>query len=230
MSWVVIALMIVFVLVVVIVKLSQKQGALPTDYPYRKIEALFSPAERSFLGVLNQVVGDNAQIFGKVRVADVITPNKGISRSDWQKSFNKISGKHFDFLLCNKNDLSVLCAIELNDSFHNSKKQKDRDTFLKGACQSADVPLIRIAAQATYSINEMQQSLAAYLPGSPSSASTQDSVTEIFEHISPGNEKVCPKCSSKMVKKIAKKGKNIGKEFWACSGFPKCRYIEAINA
>jgi hypothetical protein len=78
--------------------------------------------------------GNDAQIFGKVRVADVIAPNHGMSRSDRQKSFNKISGKHFDFLLCNKNDLYFLCAIELNDSSHSSKKRIDRDAFLEGAC------------------------------------------------------------------------------------------------
>lgn len=218
------------VLAIVVVKLSQKQVAQPSEYPYRKLDVLFSPAERSFLGVLNQAVGENTQIFGKVRVADVIAPQKGLSRSDWQKSFNKISGKHFDFLLCNTSDLSVLCAVELNDSSHNSKKRKDRDAFLEGACQAANVQIIQIAARSTYNINEIQQSLAAYLPGSMSPDSTQESVEAIIEHQPSGDEKVCPKCSSKMVKKIAKKGKNVGNEFWACSAFPKCRHIEAINA
>ena len=230
MDWIVIALVIVVVLAIVVVKLSQKQVAQPSEYPYRKLDVLFSPAERSFLGVLNQALGENTQIFGKVRVADVIAPQKGLSRSDWQKSFNKISGKHFDFLLCNTSDLSVLCAVELNDSSHNSKKRKHRDAFLEGACQAANVPIIQIAARSTYNINEIQQSLAAYLPGSMSPDSTQESVEAIIEHQPSGDEKVCPKCSSKMVKKIAKKGKNVGNEFWACSAFPKCRHIEAINA
>ena len=230
MDWIVIALVIVVVLAIVVVKLSQKQVAQPSEYPYRKLDVLFSPAERSFLGVLNQALGENTQIFGKVRVADVIAPQKGLSRSDWQKSFNKISGKHFDFLLCNTSDLSVLCAVELNDSSHNSKKRKDRDAFLEGACQAANVPIIQIAARSTYNINEIQQSLATYLPGSMSPDSTQESVEAIIEHQPSGDEKVCPKCSSKMVKKIAKKGKNVGNEFWACSAFPKCRHIEAINA
>ncbi|MDM8516386.1 DUF2726 domain-containing protein [Desulfobacterales bacterium HSG16] len=102
MNWIVISLFIVVVLAIVIVKLSQKQGTQPIEYLYQKIDTLFSPAERSFLGVLNQAVDENTQVFGKVRVADVITPKKGMPRGEWQKSFNKISGKHFDFLLCNK--------------------------------------------------------------------------------------------------------------------------------
>ena len=33
----------------------------------------------------------------------------------------------------------------------------------------------------------------------------------------------CPKCGSEMISRTAKKGKNIGRQFWGCSNFPKCR-------
>lgn len=36
---------------------------------------------------------------------------------------------------------------------------------------------------------------------------------------------MCPRCGAPMIKRIAKKGKNIGKEFWGCSNFPKCRGV-----
>ena len=39
-------------------------------------------------------------------------------------------------------------------------------------------------------------------------------------------EKICPRCGEKLVLRIAKKGENAGNEFWGCSAFPKCRYIE----
>jgi restriction system protein len=35
----------------------------------------------------------------------------------------------------------------------------------------------------------------------------------------------CPKCSSPMVKRVAKRGQNAGNEFWGCSQYPKCRGI-----
>lgn len=230
MLWIVVLLVIVAMVTILIAKSSKTQGSLSTKYPYRKLDVLFSPAERSFLGVLNQAVGNDAQIFGKVRVADVIAPSHGMSRSDWQKAFNKISGKHFDFLLCANNDLSVLCAVELNDSSHNSKKRKDRDAFLEGACQAANVPLVQIIARSTYNINEIRQSVAAYLPGSMPPESTQEPVGAVIEHQQSHSEDVCPKCSSKMVKRTARKGKNAGNAFWGCSTYPKCRHIEAIKA
>ena len=153
-----------------------------------------------------------------------------MNRSDWQIAFNKISRKHFDFLLCDKNDVSVLCVIELNDSSHNSKKRNERDVFLDGACQAAKVPLVKITAQSTYNINEIRQSIAAYLPSNKSLDLINEPVEAANEKQSTTDERLCPKCSSKMIKKTAKKGKNVGNEFLACSAFPKCRHTEAINA
>ena len=31
-----------------------------------------------------------------------------------------------------------------------------------------------------------------------------------------------------MVKRVAKKGSNVGNQFWGCSSFPKCRAVENI--
>lgn len=131
------------------------------NFTYKKTK-LFTPAERSFLGVLYQTVNNHAKIFGKVRVADVLTPIKS-SRSTWQKAFNKISNKHFDFLLCNNDDFSVICAIELNDKSHQSDKKKQRDNFLKEICDNASLPLIQITTKQFYSINEIKDILKLYL-------------------------------------------------------------------
>jgi len=199
------------------------------DYPYRKLDALFTPAERSFLGVLMQAVENDAQVFGKVRVADILATKKGMSASERQTAFNKISSKHFDFILCSKKDLSVLCAIELNDSSHNSKKRKDRDVFLEGACKSAGVPLIQIPAQASYNLNDIRKYISSFLPTHQLPTVKPSMKTEPKKQKLSPNHKTCPKCSAIMVKKVAKKGKHMGSEFWACSTFPKCRHIESIN-
>ena len=161
MIWIVIAF-IVLTLVILFIKTSQ-QGRSSPQHSYNKIDSLFTPAERSFLGVLNQAIEDNAFVFGKVRVADVLEPAKGTLRKKWQSAFNKINSKHFDFVLCDKNDLSVLCVIELNNKSHNSKKRKDRDKFLTAACESAVLPLIQIPAQAGYNIDEIRQTLISHL-------------------------------------------------------------------
>ena len=39
-------------------------------------------------------------------------------------------------------------------------------------------------------------------------------------------ERICPLCGSKLVLRTAKKGSNAGNQFYGCSAFPKCRYID----
>ena len=48
------------------------------------------------------------------------------------------------------------------------------------------------------------------------------------EDILQPNELLCPKCGSKLVLRTAKKGDNAGNQFYGCSAFPKCRYIQNI--
>jgi len=99
-------------------QLLNKQPSSQT-FQYRLNNSLLTPAERSFYGVLKQAVGTDFDIFSKVRVADVFLPEKRYSNSQWQSAFNKISRKHFDFVLSSKTDTSIKCCIELNDKSHN---------------------------------------------------------------------------------------------------------------
>lgn len=139
------------------------RGRQQKRLPYDMQETLFSPAERSFLGVLDLAVGDKARVFAKVRVADVLTPQAGIGKSKWQQYFNKISAKHFDYLLCHPADLSFICAIELDDSSHRHQKRKARDLFLKTACDSAGLPLLQIPASASYLVEELREQILPLL-------------------------------------------------------------------
>ncbi len=41
-------------------------------------------------------------------------------------------------------------------------------------------------------------------------------------------EKLCPRCGSKLVLRTAKRGNYVGNQFWGCSQYPKCRYIENL--
>jgi hypothetical protein len=115
MPWVTIIVLVILGVAAFLLKArSRKETA---EYPYQKTDSLFSPAERSFLGVLEQSVGDRFRILGKIRVADVLSPTHGLSKGERQKAFNRISSKHLDLALCKKDDMSLVCAIELDDSY-----------------------------------------------------------------------------------------------------------------
>ena len=43
------------------------------------------------------------------------------------------------------------------------------------------------------------------------------------------NAPSCPKCGKPMLKRMAKKGINSGKEFWSCSGYPECNGTRRVG-
>lgn len=42
-------------------------------------------------------------------------------------------------------------------------------------------------------------------------------------------EVLCPRCSSSMIKRIAKRGANAGNAFWGCSAYPDCKQIVNLS-
>lgn len=130
-------------------------GNLKQSIRYRQREALFTAAEIHFLMALTDAIGDKYRIFGKVRVADVLTPQKGMNKSNWQTAFNRIAMKHFDFVLCDNDTLEVKCVVELDDKSHLSGKAKKRDAFLNDACEGAGLRLVRVKAQREYDVGEL---------------------------------------------------------------------------
>ncbi len=54
--------------------------------------------------------------------------------------------------------------------------------------------------------------------------------TGINDSLIENSIKKCPKCGAKLVLRAAKSGKNAGKQFFGCSNFPTCRFIQNIDA
>ncbi len=164
MFWIALAVVLIVLVVLIAAKLKQSHNG-EADASYIRNHALFTPAERSFLGVLDLAAGKDFRVFGKVRVGDVLAPRLGQDRSAHQTALNRINRKHFDFILCRPDDLTVLCAIELNDASHQRKDRQDRDEFLKKACRSAGLPLIPFDARHAYSPTEISTRIAEAMAG-----------------------------------------------------------------
>jgi ssDNA-binding Zn-finger/Zn-ribbon topoisomerase 1 len=160
----------------------------------------------------------------------VIGPANGMNKSKRQIAFNKISAKHFDFVLCDKKNLSVVCAIELDDKSHLQKKTIARDKLVNSACNTAGLPLVRFKAKATYKRNEIEETLSQFVTTSMRETAEHQKIIapKIDPEVKTANAETqsCPKCNEDLVLRMAKKGKHTGKEFMACSSYPKCKYVE----
>ncbi len=161
MEWVALLVIVVVVALIMAILKQRQNWGQSEEYPYTRNQGLFSPAERSFLGILEQAIGDEYRAFGKVRVADVVDVKSMSDRRVWQRAFNRISAKHFDFVLCRNDDLTVLAVVELDDGSHQSKKSRNRDAFLVGLCDAIGLPLIQVPAQRVYSLSEVRATLMA---------------------------------------------------------------------
>lgn len=141
---------------------SDKETHTAQTYTYSRQKSLFTKAELSFYRALQEATTEQYQVLGKVRVADVLKPQTE-NRGDWQRAFNKISAKHFDFVLCDRDSLKVLAAIELDDSSHQRVDRVKRDDFLNQAVKSAGLPLIRFPVQTAYEREAIQRYIAQAL-------------------------------------------------------------------
>lgn len=194
---------------------------------YQKEPTLFTPAERSYLGVLEQALGNEFRIMGKVRLADILKVKPGVTGGARQAAFNKIQSKHLDFVACDPGDLSIRFAVELDDKSHNKQDRQDRDAFLDKSMEAAGLPIIRFAAKRTYSVQEVRDTIAARLNvQEPTATAAATTAMPASPDTAPRAEaKKCPACGGDMVLRKASKGQNAGNEFWGCSNYPKCKKI-----
>ena len=157
-----------FVALVVLATLKNREfGTGLIGFPYQPAKTLFSAAERSFLGVLDQAVGAEHRVFGKVRVADIASVRPGLGNSARQSALNRIAAKHFDYVVCRASDLSVTCAVELNDKSHSGRRAQARDELLAKVCQTINLPLLTVAAKQAYSLQDVQAQFLAAISSVP---------------------------------------------------------------
>lgn len=124
--FIVVALLILVAFAGLVTAKTKSNSATSDSLPYQSVNALLSAAERSFLGVLDRAVGSDYRVFGKVRVADIAAVKSGLSNSARQVALNRVAAKHFDFAVCRASDLSLVCAVELNDKSHLSQRARSR--------------------------------------------------------------------------------------------------------
>ena len=149
----------VVIILLVLLRLVTGQRRLP----YRRVESLLTAAERSFYDVLLRAVDSRLVIFAKVRLADLMWLPDGVR--DRQAHLGRIIAKHADFVLCDRQTLAPVLAIELDDSSHSMRDRRNRDAFVDRALSAAGIPLLRVRASRSYQLPELARQLQEALQG-----------------------------------------------------------------
>jgi hypothetical protein len=153
MNWQIIAFIAGFILLAFLLKRLFWRGKKPSRYPYQRNSLLFSADDRAFFRALQDAVGAEYEIFGKIRVSDIIVQKKGVSGPAVNAAFNPIEGCHFDFVLCEKKILAVACAVQLHD-----KTQSEEDPLMP-ICENVGLPFVRFPIKADYSAEAIREKL-----------------------------------------------------------------------
>lgn len=241
MNIVVVVVVAAVIFLCVLVALKSKLPAKEAELSFDSTGPLFTQAERSFLGVLEQILGNRYRVFGKVRLGDLVKA-KGLSKSQRTTASNKVRQKHVDFVICSATDLAVIGAVELDDQSHGREDRSTRDAFVDQALATAKIPIAHFSAKKGYAIQDVRTALytafnISALPATPITLKEEPPAvqlnpeTKTNQPIETSKEicPVCSKCNSAMVKRQAKTGPNAGGLFWACSSYPKCRQVIPIR-
>jgi hypothetical protein len=214
------------------------------EYPYQLKATVVSEGERSFFGVLLRALdGADVHVFAKIRLSDFVTVTRGTAKS---LSFqNRINQKHLDFLICDRQRLAPLLAIELDDSSHARADRQERDAFVENACAAAGLPLLRVAARRSYVVADLDAQIREklgrselVLPARRITFPRQDKDTTTEPGLVVGNATNglavatatsptrCPRCDSALVER---RGPRNGSRFLSCSNYPDCRHIQPFD-
>ena len=174
-----------------------------------------------------------------------VTP--GVARSEYLSAKNRVGAKHVDFVLCTKDELRVVAALELDDTSHATERARTRDDFVDKALAAAGIPVYRFAAKRSYPMLEIRRELGSILSPLESEAvdveatgaEGPDTRSAVLSPAPAGAAQSeiqasadsdaavarCPKCGSDMVRRVAKRGPRAGMPFLACSAYPDCRSV-----
>lgn len=131
-------------------------GARETT-PYTRRRRLVTRSELEFFQVLRQAVARDWEIFAMVRIADLLAVPRGTrNHRAW---LNRILSKHIDFVLCDRDSLEVMVAIELDDASHSRPERMQRDRFVNQAFEDAGLPLLRIPVAGEYNPRQLRKSI-----------------------------------------------------------------------
>lgn len=112
-----------------------------TTYHYTRKSYLITQSESGFLKVLFEAVEDRYYIVPQVHLSAVLEHK--VKGQSWKGAFGHINGKSVDFVICDKQTIKPLLAIEVDDWSHEANSRIERDTEVERILKETGLPLLR---------------------------------------------------------------------------------------
>jgi hypothetical protein len=201
---------------------------------------MLSVVERNLFDCLIQALSEQYFIFAKVALKDVIEVAPGAKKFNLQRVRKELDDYTFDFILCNRVDMSIFAVVELEHigravKGKNSVKPNRRDKVISRACKSASLKVFYFDLRQDYRnmdisrlITGKSRVMGHHQGSSSATHKSQLSIDNVSFSVA-GHVRNCPKCRSEVVTKVSVKGGDIGEKFLMCRKYPYCDYRVAIK-
>jgi len=151
-------------LVVIVAVLASRLNDNSFPFPFESKNTIFTPAEKNFQNLVEQAMGSKYRVINRVKLSDILTVRGGVSSRASQSASNNADGKYLDFVICDRNSMKLLGAIDLVDTKGKGYKVK-KDWFVSGALEAAAIPHLRIKVKANYTLDEIRSCINSRLLG-----------------------------------------------------------------
>ncbi|RDV29409.1 DUF2726 domain-containing protein [Alteromonas aestuariivivens] len=157
-------LAIILMMLLIVVSLgAMKLSDQGVAFPFRRKSQLFTPVEHSFLNLIEQAMGREFRILCRVRLSDLVQVQQQADKKLASSALSRASAKQLDFVLCERESMTPVLAIDLVNKIGKEGYKAQRDWFVSGALDAAGLPHARIKVQSGYTVEEIRECLETKL-------------------------------------------------------------------
>ncbi|MEW9797135.1 DUF2726 domain-containing protein [Alteromonas sp. CYL-A6] len=154
---------ILMMLLIVVALGAMKLSDNGMTFPFRRKPQLFTPVEHTFLKLIEQAAGNEFRIVCRVRLSDLLTVHQQTDKKTAGQALSRASARQLDFVLCDKDNMRPILAIDLVHSQGKDGYKTQKDWFVTGALDAAGLPHARIKVKSGYSVEDIRECLEAKL-------------------------------------------------------------------
>jgi very-short-patch-repair endonuclease len=110
-------------------------------YNYELRPLVMTNTEADFFKKLNEVASERYFVFPQVHLSALF--DHRVKGQEWKYAFSHINGKSVDYILCDKQSLKPVYAIELDDYTHQYADRIERDSEVERIFKLTQLPLVR---------------------------------------------------------------------------------------
>ncbi len=110
-------------------------------FPYLAAETLLNPPQRALKTALEQTLGRDYRIYGRVRAAEVIQVQGHLTRLERQRAQARLDGLVFDCLICSLETTALAGAVNVTPT-RGRWRERRAQRRLQQICTAARLPLL----------------------------------------------------------------------------------------